>query len=152
MSIENFKLFQAFVLTPDFSLRNRVVMAPMATWSGNSDGTVSEQELQYQRRRIKGVGMAITGRTHVQENGIGFTHEFKGYDDKFIPSLSALAQAAKNGGAPEILQIFHAGSKAIPELIPNGDVVSASHLNTPTVAFHDSSVHSRALNEAEITI
>ena len=98
MTIENSKLFQAFALTPDFNLRNRVVMAPMTTWSGNSDGTVSEQELQYMRRRVKGVGMVITGCTHVQENGIGFTHEFAGYDDKFIPSLSALAQAAKCTG------------------------------------------------------
>ena len=151
MSLENSKLYQTFALTPDFNLKNRVVMAPMTTWSGNSDGTVSEQELQYMRRRVKGVGMVITGCTHVQENGIGFTHEFAGYDDKFIPSLSALAQAAKSGGAPAILQIFHAGNKAIAELIPNGDVVSASHLNTPTAAFHDSSVQSRALSEAEIT-
>ena len=52
MSLENSKLFQVFALTPDFNLRNRVVMAPMTTWSGNSDGTVSEQELQYMRRRV----------------------------------------------------------------------------------------------------
>lgn len=150
MTVEYSKLFQSFALTPDIELRNRIIMAPMTTWSANPDGTVSEQELNYIRERVNGVGLVITGCTHVQENGIGFTNEFAAFDDRFIPSLKQLAQAAKSGGAPAILQIFHAGNKAIPDLIPNADVVSASALKTPTGSFVDSQMMTRALSHEEI--
>ncbi|CAI3133968.1 NADH-dependent flavin oxidoreductase [Acinetobacter baumannii] len=150
MTMEYSKLFQSFALTPDIELRNRIIMAPMTTWSANQDGSVSEQELNYIRQRVNGVGLVITGCTHVQENGIGFTNEFAAFDDRFIVSLKELAQAAKSGGAPAILQIFHAGNKAIPDLIPNADVVSASALKTPTGSFIDSQMTTRALSHEEI--
>lgn len=150
MTMEYSKLFESFALTPDIELRNRIIMAPMTTWSANPDGTVSEQELNYIRQRVSGVGLVITGCTHVQENGIGFTNEFAAFDDRFIPSLTKLAQAAKSGGAPVILQIFHAGNKAIPDLIPNADVVSASALKTATGSFIDSQMMSRALSHDEV--
>ncbi|MCG9481182.1 NADH-dependent flavin oxidoreductase [Acinetobacter pittii] len=150
MTMEYSKLFQSFALTSDIELRNRIIMAPMTTWSANSDGTISEQELNYIRQRVNGVGLVITGCTHVQENGIGFTNEFAAFDDRFIASLKELAQAAKSGGAPAILQIFHAGNKAIPDLIPNADVVSASALKTPTGSFIDSQMTTRALSHEEI--
>ncbi|WP_111896254.1 NADH-dependent flavin oxidoreductase [Acinetobacter sp. MB5] len=150
MATEYSQLFQSFSLTADITLRNRVIMAPMTTWSANHDGTVSEEELAYMHQRVNGVGLVITGCTHVQQNGIGFTKEFAAFDDRFIPSLAKLAQAAKSGGAPAILQIFHAGNKAIPDLIPDADVVSASTLKTPTGSFVDSQMMSRALSHEEI--
>lgn len=91
----------------------------------------------------------ITGCTHVQANGIGFTNEFAGYDDTFIPSLRKLADAAKSGGAPAILQIFHAGNKALPNFTPGGDVVSASALETEASPFAPS-VLPRELSHDEI--
>lgn len=150
MSISSPTLFKPSQLAHGITLRNRIVMAPMTTWSGNEDGTVSEQELQYIRHRVQDIGLVITGCTHVQENGIGFTNEFAAYDDRFIPSLTSLAQAAKSGGAPAILQIFHAGNKAVPYLIPNADLVSASALAAPAGPFNDGQVKSRALSHNEI--
>ncbi|WP_311753575.1 NADH-dependent flavin oxidoreductase [Proteus columbae] len=119
-------LFASFPLAKNRELRNRIVMAPMTTWSANSDGTISDQELAFYERRSQDVGLVITGCTYVTPSGIGFTNEFAAYDDRFIDSLKKLATAAKSGGAPAILQIFHAGNKALPELVPEGDVVSAS--------------------------
>jgi 2,4-dienoyl-CoA reductase-like NADH-dependent reductase (Old Yellow Enzyme family) len=89
-------------LAPGLVLKNRVVMAPMTTWASNDDGTVSDQEEAYYRRRAQDVGLVITGCTHVQANGVGFTGEFAAYDDSFIPSLRKLALAAKSGGVPAI--------------------------------------------------
>lgn len=94
--------------------------------------------------------MVITGCTHVMANGIGFTDEFAAHDDSFIPSLRSLAQAAKSGGAPAILQIFHAGNKAIPGLVPDGKIVSASALKTPGGSFNKGEVVSQALTQEEI--
>src|SRR3954469_4081129 len=71
--MERTKLLEPFQLAYGVMLRNRIAMAPMTTWAGNDDGTVSDEEEAYYRLRAKDVGLVITGCTHVQENGIGFT-------------------------------------------------------------------------------
>ncbi|MDZ3969977.1 NADH-dependent flavin oxidoreductase [Escherichia coli] len=143
-------LFSPFMLTEKIKLRNRIVMAPMTTWSANPDGTISEQELEFYKRRSQNVGLVITGCTYVTPSGIGFTQEFAAYDDRFINSLEKLAAAAKSGGAPAILQIFHAGNKAIPELVPNNDVISASASSVKSGDFMKRVVQSREMTENEI--
>ncbi|EFD8271844.1 NADH-dependent flavin oxidoreductase [Escherichia coli] len=143
-------LFSPFMLTEKIKLRNRIVMAPMTTWSANPDGTISEQELEFYKRRSQNVGLVITGCTYVTPSGIGFTHEFAAYDDRFINSLEKLAAAAKSGGAPAILQIFHAGNKAIPELVPNNDIISASASSVKSGDFMKRVVQSREMTENEI--
>lgn len=143
-------LFQSFSFNNGLALRNRVVLAPMTTWSANEDQTISEQELAWYRARAQGVGLVLTGCTHVQASGIGFTNEFAAYDDRFIPSLRKLAAAAKSGGALAVLQIFHAGNKAVPSLIPDGDLVSASAMRAPKGPFNDGKLASRALTQEEI--
>ncbi|MWQ96311.1 NADH:flavin oxidoreductase [Escherichia coli] len=143
-------LFSPFMLTEKIKLRNRIVMAPMTTWSANPDGTISEQELEFYKRRSQNVGLVITGCTYVTPSGIGFTHEFAAYDDRFINSLEKLAAAAKSGGAPAILQVFHAGNKAIPELVPNNDVISASASSVKSGDFMKRVVQSREMTENEI--
>ncbi|PSH62960.1 NADH:flavin oxidoreductase [Phyllobacterium brassicacearum] len=149
MSKTHPKLFEPFIFAKGMTLRNRVVMAPMTTWAGNPDGTVSDEEVGYYRRRVNGVGLVITGCSHVLPNGIGFTDEFASYDDRFGPSLKRLAEAAKSGGAPALLQIFHAGNKAVSELVPGGEVVSASAITTEAGPFSPS-VTPRALTHGEI--
>ena len=143
-------LFSPFMLTEKIKLRNRIVMAPMTTWSANPDGTISEQELEFYKRRSQNVGLVITGCTYITPSGIGFTHEFAAYDDRFINSLEKLAAAAQSGGAPAILQIFHAGNKAIPELVPNNDVISASASSVKSGDFMKRVVQSREMTENEI--
>lgn len=142
-------LFEAVSFAKGLMLRNRIVMAPMTTWSGNEDGTVSREEEDYYRRRVNGVGLVITGCTHIALSGIGFTREFAAYDDRFIPSLKRLATAAKSGGAPAVLQIFHAGNKAVPALVPGADVVSASGVPASAGPFSDA-VMPRAMTPDEI--
>ncbi|MGE7590136.1 NADH-dependent flavin oxidoreductase [Peribacillus sp. NPDC101480] len=141
--------FKSFTFKNGITLNNRVVMAPMTTWSSNDDYTVSDEELTYYQKRVNGVGLVITGCTHVTRNGIGFTNEFAAYDDKFTPGLRKLAETAKSGGAAAILQIFHAGNKALPDLTPNGEVVSSSALVTEATGFAPS-VLPKELSHVEI--
>ncbi|MCT4478050.1 NADH-dependent flavin oxidoreductase [Peribacillus frigoritolerans] len=141
--------FKSFTFKNGITLNNRVVMAPMTTWSSNDDYTVSDEELTYFKKRVNGVGLVITGCTHVTRNGIGFTNEFAAYDDKFTPGLRKLAETAKSGGAAAILQIFHAGNKALPDLTPNGEVVSSSALVTEATGFAPS-VLPKELSHVEI--
>ncbi|WP_127537173.1 NADH-dependent flavin oxidoreductase [Paenibacillus illinoisensis] len=140
------KFFDSFTFKSGVTIKNRVVMAPMTTWSSNDDLTISDDEVKYYKHRVNGVGLVITGCTHVTPNGQGFTNEFAGYNDEFTPSLRKLAEAAKSGGAPAILQIFHAGNKAIPGL----DAVSVSALKAEATNPFEISVETRELEHAEI--
>lgn len=144
------KLFTSLSFAKGIILKNRIVMSPMTTWASNEDFTISDEEVEYYRRRVNGVGLVITGCTHVTANGIGFTHEFAGYNDTFLPSLKKLASATKSGGAPAILQIFHAGNKAIPSLIPDGEVVSASAISSGPILLSDKENFPLELTENEI--
>lgn len=142
------KLFETNQINQKLTLKNRIAMAPMTTWASNDDYTISDQEVAYYQARNQGVGLVITGCTHVQENGIAFTNEFAGHDDRYIPSLKKLADAAKSNGAPAILQINHGGNKALPDLA--GDVVSASPVPTQATPFAPS-LTPRELSEEEIS-
>jgi 2,4-dienoyl-CoA reductase-like NADH-dependent reductase (Old Yellow Enzyme family) len=121
-------LLKSFTLKNGVQLKNRIVMAPMTNWSSNPDGSVTEAEVNYYARRSGGVGMVITACTYVTANGKGFHGEFGGDRDELIPSLQKVATGIKEQGAKAILQIFHGGRQVPPELIPNGDVVSASNI------------------------
>ncbi|MGV8982626.1 NADH-dependent flavin oxidoreductase [Clostridium sp.] len=124
MKIE--KLLQPRTLGSSINVKNPIVMAPMTTFSGNKDGTVSEAELSYYKSRSKGVGMVITATTYVSESGKGFAGQFAAYNNSFLPSLKKLAQTIKGEGAIAILQMVHGGRMAIPAEIPGGQTISAS--------------------------
>ncbi|MFD6209189.1 NADH-dependent flavin oxidoreductase [Peribacillus sp. NPDC060253] len=121
-------LFESFNLGKGLEVKNRLVMAPMTNFSSNPDGTVTDAEVKYYERRSNGVGMVITACTYVTANGKGFHGEFGADTDEMIPSLRRLASAIKAKGAKAILQIFHGGREVPPELVPNGDVVSAGNI------------------------
>jgi len=150
MTTDNTKLFRPFTFNKGLTVKNKIAMAPMTTWASNDDYTTSDEEHKHYRARVNGPGLVITGCSRVTPNGIGFTHEFACYDDAFLPSLKKLAAAAKSGGAPAILQIYHAGNKAVADLVPSGDVVSASAVEVGLTAFVDGSHTPRALTQDEI--
>ncbi|MFD0897504.1 NADH-dependent flavin oxidoreductase [Loigolactobacillus binensis] len=143
------KLPHPFSLNEQVTLQNHIVMAPMTTWSSHADQTVSAAEVAYYGARAKSVGMVITGSSHVQENGVGFANELGVYADRFIPDLTKLATAIKAGGAKAILQLNHAGDKALPQFISDHDVVSASPVAAPQTPFAPAQTP-RAPTETEI--
>lgn len=139
-------LFEDFTLRSGIRLDNRIVMAPMTNWSSNEDGTVSDTEVDYYIRRADGVGMVVTACTYVTRNGKGFAGEFGADTDDMIPSLRRLASAIKEKGAVALLQIFHGGRLCPPELVPDGDIVSASDVPSE----QNGNVRPRPLQDDEI--
>lgn len=116
-------MLEKFILNKHHTLKNKIVLAPMTTYSSNEDGTISDQEIEYYKVRSTGVAMVITATTYFQTNGRGFNGQFYAGDDSFIPSLERLAKTIKSEGSKALLQIFHAGRMADPL---DGDLVSAS--------------------------
>lgn len=144
------QLFQTFTFKNGIETKNRIAMAPMTTWASNDDYTVSDDEIKHYEARSKNVGLVITGCTRVMANGIGFNNEYASYDDSFLPSLKKLANAAKKGGSPAILQIYHAGNKAVLDLIPDGIPVSASPVALAPSMFYAGGTVSHELTHEEI--
>jgi len=144
------QLFQTFTFKNGIETKNKIVMAPMTTWASNDDYTVSDDEIKHYEARSANVGLVITGCTRVMANGIGFNNEYASYDDSFLPSLKKLAAAAKKGGSPAVLQIYHAGNKAVLDFIPDGIPVSASPIALAPSAFYAGGVVSRELTHEEI--
>lgn len=138
--------FEPYELNEKLKLKNRLVMAPMTTWSGNEDGTLSEEELAYYAYRSGGVGLVITATTYAEPTGKGFSGQFYAGDDSMKTSLKQLADNIHDGGAKAILQIFHAGRKGNPEDMPEGVTLSASAVSGKR---EDNNVP-RAMTELEI--
>ncbi|MEV5028923.1 NADH-dependent flavin oxidoreductase [Paenibacillus sp. LPE1-1-1.1] len=139
-------LFEEISFKSGVQLKNRVVMAPMTNFSSNEDGTVSDSELRYYERRSGGVGLVVTACVYVSRNGKGFQGEFGSDSDEMIDSLRRLASSIKEKGAKAVLQIFHGGRECPPNLVPNGDVVSASAVASE----QNPNVVPRALLDSEI--
>ncbi|MET3697487.1 2,4-dienoyl-CoA reductase-like NADH-dependent reductase (Old Yellow Enzyme family) [Bacillus oleivorans] len=139
-------IFQTFPLSSGFVLKNRILMAPMTNSSSNEDGSVTDEEIEYYRVRSGGVAAVITACAYVLPDGKGFPNAIGADRDELIPSLKKLASAIKGEGAKAILQIFHAGRMAIPDLLPDKQPVSASAV----AAEREGAVTPREMTEADI--
>lgn len=107
-------------------VNNRIVMAPMTTFSGNSDGTVSDDEITYYRKRNQGAGLLVTACAYVIPQGKGFHGQIGAHADEMIPGLARIAGSLKENGGKAVLQIHHGGRMSPPEELPDGQCVSAS--------------------------
>lgn len=121
------KIFEEFKLG-NIRLKNRLIMAPMTTWSGEENGHVSEAELDYYRIRSSGCAMVITATTYTLAHGKGFSGQFYAGSDDMLASLKKLSKAIQLNGAKAILQVFHAGRKGNPLDMPDGQTRSASNI------------------------
>jgi 2,4-dienoyl-CoA reductase-like NADH-dependent reductase (Old Yellow Enzyme family)/thioredoxin reductase len=111
-------------------LVNRTVMAPMGTNLGNPDGTVSEANLAYIKRRARGEpGLIITEITSVHPSGSAVPNELGAFHDQFIPGLRKIANAVHAAGCKVALQLHHAGRESF-YLLREGKAVAPSAIRS----------------------
>lgn len=114
-------------------LVNRAVMPPMGTNLGNPDGTVSEANLAYLRRRARGgAGLIITEIASVHPSGSAIANELGAYDDRFIPGLKEIANVVHASGSKVALQLHHAGRESL-YLLQQGKAIAPSAI--PSLIF-----------------
>ena len=117
-----------YKLKDNVVLKNRFVLAPMTTYSGNLDLTLSDEEEVYYNARGKEFGMVITAATAVSLHAQAFTNQISAMGDYYLPSLKRLADTIKSGGAKAVLQLHHGGRMNAIGLYENQDIVSASSI------------------------
>jgi 2,4-dienoyl-CoA reductase-like NADH-dependent reductase (Old Yellow Enzyme family)/thioredoxin reductase len=111
-------------------LVNRAVMSPMGTNLGNPDGTVSEANLVYIKRRARGeAGLIITEIASVHPSGSAIANELGAYDDRFIRGLKEIADAVHAAGSKVVLQLHHAGRESL-YLLQEGKAIAPSAIRS----------------------
>ncbi|MGF9979106.1 NADH-dependent flavin oxidoreductase [Viridibacillus arvi] len=120
------KILSPYTLSNGVTLTNRVVVAPMTTYSGNIDGSVSHEELAYYKRRADGPGMFITAAATISPLATSFPRQMKAYGEQNISSLTNLAAIIQEKGAKAILQLHHGGSESLIGYIDDKQMVSPS--------------------------
>ena len=140
------KTFTEFTFKNGVKLKNKLVLAPMTTYSSNVDLTLSDEEEIYYNSRAKQFGMIITAATAISKNAQGFENQISIRDGRYLESMTRLATTIKKEGSVAILQLYHGGRMNQPGLYPNQDIVSASAVK----ANRPNSPTPRALNTSEV--
>ena len=111
---------------------NRVALAALTNGQSHADGTLGDEELRWlERRAAGGFGVVTTCAAYVALDGKAWAGELGVDDDAGLPGLRRLASAITAHGALAMVQLFHGGLRAAPELC-GGTTWSAS-------AYHDDS-------------
>ncbi len=91
-------------------LKNRVVMGPMGTNFGTTDGFSTERDKIYYAERARGgAAMIITEAMVVSGNARNHRASLCIFDDRFIPGLADLTRAIHRAGALACGQLNHRG-------------------------------------------
>jgi 2,4-dienoyl-CoA reductase-like NADH-dependent reductase (Old Yellow Enzyme family) len=127
-------------------MKNRLVLAPMTTYSSNNDLTLSLEEEVYYNSRSKNIGMVITAAVAVSKDAQAFENQISIKDDSFIPSMKRLSEAIKKEGAIAVIQLHHGGRMNSPSLYDDQDIVGPSAIK----AERETAVVPRELSNQEV--
>lgn len=98
----------------NISLKNRFVRSATHDYMGNADGSVSHAEVAlYEELSKNEIGLIISAHACVSKGGSAGAKQNAVYDDKFIPGLKSLVDAAHEYNSKIILQISHAGPRSV---------------------------------------
>jgi 2,4-dienoyl-CoA reductase-like NADH-dependent reductase (Old Yellow Enzyme family)/thioredoxin reductase len=103
------KLFQP-IRIGSLELKNRLVMAPMATHYADESGAITERLKNYYAERARGgVGMIIIESGYIHPLGRGGLRRMGLHEDRLIPGLKGLVDLIHSAGVRISSQIHHGG-------------------------------------------
>ena len=94
--------------------KNRLAMAPVATYLADASGRVTPALCAHyaERAQLSGVGLIVTEHSFVAPEGQAKPRQVSACRDSDAMGLSALADACHNNGIAAVCQISHAGGAA----------------------------------------
>ncbi|HRW13501.1 MAG TPA: NAD(P)/FAD-dependent oxidoreductase [Syntrophomonas sp.] len=110
------------------TLKNRLVMAPMATGFADASGEVSDMMVAYYRARAcGGVGMVIVEAACIDPPvGLESPHQLNIDQPACLTGLQRLAEEIKLAGARAFIQLFHAGRQGSSLMNGGAQIVAPS--------------------------
>jgi NADPH2 dehydrogenase len=100
--------------TKNISLKNRLVMPPMATSKAEVDGKVSKAVLNYYAEKSQGgyISLIIIEHSFIMQEGKASNQQLSIAEDSVVESLKELASIIHKNGSKAAMQLNHAGSAA----------------------------------------
>ncbi|MEH7276164.1 NADH:flavin oxidoreductase, partial [Neobacillus vireti] len=140
------KLFEPMKIGK-MTLKNRLVMAPMGTFTPMQDGTESEEGIAYYEERARGgIGMIIIGAQFLNEKTAQGGPTMAVDNNRAIPKATVLCERVHRWGAKICAQISPGtGRNGMPDI---GERVPISSSENPS--FHNPEMICRALSTEEI--
>jgi NADPH2 dehydrogenase len=96
------------------TLKNRLVMPPMATSKSQQDGKISKDVLDYYDEKSKGgyISLIIIEHSYITQQGKASDKQLSVADNSAVEGLKELANIIHKNGSKTVMQINHAGSSA----------------------------------------
>jgi N-ethylmaleimide reductase len=117
-------LFEPVVMG-DYTLTNRIVLAPMTRSRAGSRRIPNDLMAEYYYQRAS-AGLLITEATVVSEQGIGWIDSPGIYTDEMVDGWQIVTQKLSPTGTPVFLQLWHCGRASHPDFHDGHPPVSAS--------------------------
>ncbi|MDD2904557.1 MAG: hypothetical protein PHU44_19170 [Syntrophales bacterium] len=122
-------LFSPFTLE-NFRLKNRLGVAPMTRMSSVKDSIPREDVLEFLVRRARNGAALIFTEAIVTdyESAQGYPGQARLVTQRQIEAWKPVVRAIRDAGAVSIMQMFHCGRVAWPEINPAGRIIAPSPL------------------------
>ena len=113
------------------TMRNRIVMPPMANNLADEKGRVTDRLVEHYRvRAAGGPGMIVVEHSYVEPGGRIDVHQLGICRDTHIEGLTRIARAVHDGGALAVIQITH-GAARCPSAATGRQPVGPSDVRVP---------------------
>ena len=111
----------------DLTLRNRIVVSPMLTYSAQQGFAGDFHHVHYGKLAMGGAGLVFVESTKADPRGCTTPRDLGLWKDDFIPQLQRIATTVKSFGAAVGIQLGHSGRKARNAVPWEGRKPLASH-------------------------
>ncbi|MFV8817890.1 NADH:flavin oxidoreductase [Haliea sp. E17] len=121
--------------------RNRWMLAPMTNCQSLDNGAPSPADFHWLEMRAQGgFGMVLSAAAYINPRGKGFPGQLGIDSDALVPELSRLVQTLKQHDSLALVQLYHAGLRALPEagdqlLAPSDDETTGARALTNTEVY-----------------
>jgi 2,4-dienoyl-CoA reductase-like NADH-dependent reductase (Old Yellow Enzyme family) len=103
------------VIIKNMKVRNRLVLPPLTTNYGTSQGRVTPEILRFYKERSMDMGLVIVEAAAVSQDGRIVPGSLGLWEDGQIQGMAELANVIKQAGARAVIQLNHAGAKRCPQ-------------------------------------
>jgi N-ethylmaleimide reductase len=113
-------LFSPLSIGP-YTLKNRLVMAPLTRNRSTLEGVPHALNVEYYRQRA-GAGLILTEATCIAPEGIGYPLTPGIWSDPQVAGWKTVTEAVHAAGGLIFCQLWHVGRVSHPSLQPNGQL------------------------------
>lgn len=140
-------LFSPLTFPNGVEIQGRFVMAPMVINSSNADGTVTDADIAYFKRRAKTGQLLITAACYNDIMAQWLDYQYGIFDDKHLPGMTEMAQVMKSEGAKAIMQVYHTGREASVTYRDYGVAYGPSSIQFPFLDYPVTEMSERKIHD-----